>query len=134
MESYQLKKGEAVIKDGMLTILDDNQTLRRNNIVLSIILLAVFLLNLSFKPDLSEIIVSFVAILFVLYFVGYQRGWMLSNENSISLSQIEDIKIKKSRSQTVVILILKSSSKIRILRFNPNKVTPFIQELEKHPG
>lgn len=134
MESYKLKKGEIVVKDGMLTILDDNQTLRRNNIILSVVLLAVFLLNLSFKPDLSEIIISFGAIVLIIYFVGYLRGWKLSDEDNISLSNIESTKIQKSRSQVVVILKLKSTPKIRILRFNPKEADPFIQELEKHPG
>ncbi len=132
MESYQLKKGEVIIKEGILTISDDNQSIRRNNIILSVILLAVFLFNLLFKPDLSEILVSFAAIALIIYFIGYLRGWQLSNEDNIPLSDIEGTKIQKSRSQVVVILKLNSTSKIRILRFNSNESDPFIQELEKH--
>lgn len=129
METYQLRKGEAVIKDGILTITDDNETMRRNNIVLSLILLVVFILDLTFKPAMSEIIIGFLAILFVIYFVGYRRGWMLSTENVIPVEQISDIKIRNSRSQSVVILTLKTTSKIRILRFNPKKADEFVKQI-----
>lgn len=132
METYQLKKGEVVLKDGILTVTDDNETMRRNNIILSVILLAVFLLDLTFKPAMSEIIIGFLAIIFVLYFVGYRRGWMLSTENSIPVEHIIDVKVRNSRSQSVVILTLNTTSKIRILRFNPKKADEFVNQLDKN--